>query len=338
MKIGAVPYRMARGGPIAFFLVVSFVWLIVLAELFDTATTLVFGFPAFDLSTLNTNYSQGAAIQDVLNGLLDDARFLPFRLYTLFLLFVAMRLLWPLVKLHALPSFKPIRRFKRYVFLAPRELRSLLYIFRNHVFWNPGIPVASFRALGAYCLYAIFLFNALYVAFYISDSRWQAVIVKILWQKLELRTTSSLVGGQLAVIALCLALFLVSFLISGYFLRCTKRLTAMTADVRRAIDERPPVLYLRSFRNDALPANDTSQGLSRYFDPYRERSNLEELIVSCCKGSGPVVAIGDPKTHVQPTGAARMWRHTSWHDMVIKLMSKSAEIRLMAVKTSVHVS
>jgi len=107
-------------------------------------------------------------------------------------------------------------------------------------------------------------------------------------------------------IAFVLLLSRLWFLISKLFLLLSNRALVISADRLRAIDTRNPVLYLRSFRNDKLPAIAPGEtGFLAAFDPYRETATMEQLILRRCHAIGPVVAIADPKIPIQPFGAAR---------------------------------
>lgn len=132
--------------------------------------------------------------------------------------------------------------------------------------------------------------------------------------------------GEVFIIAIMLLLARFVSWLSKLSLHAARRLAATTAGKILAADERPPVLYLRSFRNDVLPAREVNEGLG-FYDPTRERSRLEELVAARCSVVGPVVAIADPKMPIQPTGASREHASDSeWRDVVRNLMSKAALI------------
>jgi hypothetical protein len=175
--------------------------------------------------------------------------------------------------------------------------------------------------------------EALYEPFNAASETWR---IERLHGYFDPSGAASIYGGsdtagfiifELICIAATVVVSVLLFSLSRLFLTATKRLAAMTAAKLRAIDKRPPVLYLRSFRNDALPAEAGNEGITRFFDPYRESGRLEELVVSRATAVGPVVAIGDPKTPIQLTGAARLWAaDADWQDVVTALIAEAAAI------------
>jgi hypothetical protein len=208
---------------------------------------------------------------DLDDDLLRDPRLLPFRLYTLLIYAVALRWAWRIGRVHVLPALRPIRRFRRIVFASPGDLSSLLRLLKGFSFTRATSRKVA-GALGAYLLYLVFLFLALWPAFHAAEPDWQARVAKSFWHD----SASLMVILQLMAVLLTLGLAYLMFAVSSFFLNRAKRQTAMTADSLRMVDKRAPVLYLRSFRNDYLPAEPgADRGISRFFDPYRERERLE---------------------------------------------------------------
>jgi hypothetical protein len=77
-------------------------------------------------------------------------------------------------------------------------------------------------------------------------------------------------------------------------------------------DDRPPVLYLRSFKDD----DDASRGIVNY--------TVEEDLAEVLKELGPVVTVGRPGEEVPQPGAARMYvAPDEWQTAVTDLMLKS---------------
>ena len=279
------------------------------------------------LENSDVGYPLGAHGSEALR----DPRVLPFACYSLLINAGLLRVFWPMAKLALLPSLKPVRRRKRLVFAAPGDLRLLFRVVRNWSFRTSTLKPIG--ALVAYFLYLLCMGEALYEPINAADETWR---IERLHGYFDPGGTASIYGGsdtagliiyELICIVAMLAVSAFLFGLSRLFLIATKRLAAMTAARLRAIDERPPVLYLRSFRNDALPAEAGNEGITRFFDPYRESGRLEELVVSRATALGPVVAIGDPKTPIQRTGAARLWAaDADWQDVVTALMAEAAAI------------
>ena len=95
--------------------------------------------------------------------------------------------------------------------------------------------------------------------------------------------------------------------------RRAKKHLAPSAATARSRDNRPPILLLRSFRDD-----ETRVLLSGWSaSPWGTNTTLEELVVDCLAGHGPVVAIGRPGEALPPLGAAREYvDHGSWQQRV----------------------
>lgn len=143
-----------------------------------------------------------------------------------------------------------------------------------------------------------------------------------------LENLAAIYALELALFALALAAARLLLGVSKLFLFLSDRALVASAMRIRAVDQRRPVLYLRSFRNDRLPATDPRErGVIALFDPYRESSTLEALLVRRCHAVGPVVAIADPKAWLTPVGAAR--QHASddaWRDVVTDYMNEAQRV------------
>src|SRR5262249_39724807 len=101
-----------------------------------------------------------------------------------------------------------------------------------------------------------------------------------------------------------------------------KRLAARRAAEMREQDKRPPVLFLRSFADDAMPLKKMSLWtrflLSRYF--VWDYTSFEETLVRVFSPCGAVVAIGRPGEVLPPLGAAREWlSNQHWQQRVAEL-------------------
>jgi hypothetical protein len=79
------------------------------------------------------------------------------------------------------------------------------------------------------------------------------------------------------------------------------------------LDERPPILYLRSFQQDLLNNSTLTRGYE---------STFEERLARVLRDIGPVVAVGHPYERVPPDGAARLYLDSErWQAEVPRLMS-----------------
>ena len=111
--------------------------------------------------------------------------------------------------------------------------------------------------------------------------------------------------------------------------RRARRLAAVDAHHLMQRDTRPPVLYLRSFGDDALKLWTATFGrpslLERFtprrFDPF------EEVIARHFSLTGPVIALNPPDIKLAPLGAARETLNSAnWQATISEWMSRSAVI------------
>jgi hypothetical protein len=110
--------------------------------------------------------------------------------------------------------------------------------------------------------------------------------------------------------------------------RRARRRAMLSAEAARQLDARPPILFLRAFRDDQVSlAAARLPLLLRLIDPDGIGGSLEELIVQECTWLGPVLAIGDPSHPLPPLGVSRMYcSGDTWQDTVNGLMQESARI------------
>jgi hypothetical protein len=94
------------------------------------------------------------------------------------------------------------------------------------------------------------------------------------------------------------------------------------------IDARPPVLFLRAFRDDQIPLAEPKRTLfGRLVDLGRPHTNLDLLLLELGTPYGPVVALGNPTDSLPPYGAARgYFDHKTWQDSVRQLAAESTVI------------
>ncbi|HXC81333.1 MAG TPA: hypothetical protein VNV62_05705 [Trebonia sp.] len=120
--------------------------------------------------------------------------------------------------------------------------------------------------------------------------------------------------------------------IGAIIARHARRLTAVDAYRLMRQDSRPPVLYLRSFRDDKLKLLSATLGrpslierfTPRRFDPF------EEVIARHLAGTGPVIALNPPGTKLAPLGAARETLDSdAWQATISDWMAQAALIVLI---------
>ena len=104
------------------------------------------------------------------------------------------------------------------------------------------------------------------------------------------------------------------------------RFDAISAAEVLSEDRRPPVVYLRSFRQDddrLLP------GVMRIFAFY-VAMNFEQILTAILSPIGPVVAIGRPAEEVPELGAARMYfPNDEWREQIGAFMARA---RLVVIR------
>jgi hypothetical protein len=125
-------------------------------------------------------------------------------------------------------------------------------------------------------------------------------------------------GFLLAVVLIALGMVGSWLLIRG------KRHLAPTAEEVMTADPRPPVIYLRVFRDDSTGA----VGHGAYFLPSLSE---EEQLARVISRIGPFVAIGRPGDDLPELGAARLYvSDAEWQEQVTELMQKANLVVLRA--------
>ena len=89
--------------------------------------------------------------------------------------------------------------------------------------------------------------------------------------------------------------------------RRARRLAALDADEVLRRDQRPMVLYLRTFADDSLTIRTATYARRSFIDRLSPRrfERFEEVLVRNLTMIGPVVALNPPSTNLAPIGAAR---------------------------------
>jgi TM2 domain-containing membrane protein YozV len=113
--------------------------------------------------------------------------------------------------------------------------------------------------------------------------------------------------------------------------RCSRRFDAISADEAMALDPRPPVLYLRSFQDDAVALiDDGGSAMMRHVMQAISPPSPEQEMADILARVGPVVAIGKPGEPLPQLGAARLYvSNDQWQSKVTELM---AVARLVVVR------
>ena len=108
--------------------------------------------------------------------------------------------------------------------------------------------------------------------------------------------------------------------------------SAKVATVRQADnvlqqDDRPPIVYLRSFSLDDLEINRPSSITNKFFG---HTNRLEEILSAILKQYGPAIALGDPNDKSPIPGFARKWvPHDAWKETILSLISRAQLVVMM---------
>jgi hypothetical protein len=150
------------------------------------------------------------------------------------------------------------------------------------------------------------------------------------WSKWSTRDEVLLLVVALSGPLIALALGRSFFAIARALRRIALRRSLRSADAARRDDSRPPVLFLRSFRDDQVKLSGARLPFQlRFFDPGTEAGTLEALLLRVMTPVGPVIAIGNPSDPIPPLGAARSYlADRQWQDVVRNLIR---EARLVVV-------
>jgi hypothetical protein len=115
--------------------------------------------------------------------------------------------------------------------------------------------------------------------------------------------------------------------------RHARRLASVEARRLMLRDTRPPVLYLRSFGDDALQLRAATLGRPWLIERFalNRFDAFEEVIVRHLSLRGPVIALNPPGTKLAPLGAARETLDPAgWQSTIADWMAQSALIVVIA--------
>lgn len=136
--------------------------------------------------------------------------------------------------------------------------------------------------------------------------------------------------------ALLLACVVVGLILAGDLVgRGARRHLTLSYDETRRNDKRPPILFLRSFKNDqvALPIERQSI-FDRIVPKFTEARNLDQALLEAATPHGPVIAIGRPGEPKPPFGASRKYvAHAEWQAVVRSWAAESQRIIIVLDNT-----
>jgi hypothetical protein len=122
---------------------------------------------------------------------------------------------------------------------------------------------------------------------------------------LERAASLHIAPGHLSTLTLLAGLVLL--VLGGIAVRLARMWSRATAQRLRQLDARPPILYLRSFDDDALPLPTVLSGRRPFLELFvpRGADPFEEALAWELAPYGPVVAVGRPGRSLASLGAAR---------------------------------
>jgi hypothetical protein len=153
-----------------------------------------------------------------------------------------------------------------------------------------------------------------------------------LWNAYDKNPVVPMLVANIFIVAIVVAIPYLAMLafrfVGGRSLRASRRYLRVSLEQAQASDPRPPVLFLRSFRDDAVVLPAPAAGIAFQLFNYAERNkSLDELLLEEGTSLGPVVALGNPTDAVPPYGAARAYfQHGDWQNMVTRLMEDAVAI------------
>lgn len=104
------------------------------------------------------------------------------------------------------------------------------------------------------------------------------------------------------------------------------------------VDSRPPVLFLRSFRDDQVTLPKTPL-LRRLWAAVPEPQRLDHKLIEEFSYYGPVVALGKPGEEALPYGAARLYvAHADWQEKVLEIAREARAIVVVADRNESRVA
>ncbi|RZL86245.1 MAG: hypothetical protein EOP82_30565 [Variovorax sp.] len=132
--------------------------------------------------------------------------------------------------------------------------------------------------------------------------------------------------------AITLAIGRLFFALSRRLRSLALRRSLKTATELRRDDLRPPILFLRSFRDDQVSLSEAPLPFAlRFFDPGVEAQTLEALVIRSMAPIGPVIAIGNPADTLPPLGAARSYLENEDWQGVIRFLIAEARIVVISL-------
>jgi hypothetical protein len=116
--------------------------------------------------------------------------------------------------------------------------------------------------------------------------------------------------------------------LANLLLRAAQNRIRFSIEQLTTADPRPPILFLRAFRDDQVElSNPRLTLLGRFFAIATRRQSLDHLLLQEGTLYGPVVALGNPNDKFPPYGVARGYvDHAHWQGAVSRLANDSLAV------------
>lgn len=113
-----------------------------------------------------------------------------------------------------------------------------------------------------------------------------------------------------------------------------KRHATPSAEELMAVDPRPPVIYMRSFKDDPAAAHIMAGAQIGWAFIFGALDTEEEMLAKVLHNFGPMISIGRPGEELPELGAARMYvSEAEWHAKVEQLMKGASLVVLRLGQT-----
>lgn len=143
---------------------------------------------------------------------------------------------------------------------------------------------------------------------------------------LELIGTKSAKASGLSTFPFIVGGVTIASLLVGLAARAgARRLMISSIRESQEYDPRPPILFLRSFRDDQVALSPPRIPVfGRLVNLFQRKGSLDVILLEEGTAYGPVVAIGQPGEPIPPYGASRGYFHgRNWKEAVAKLADDS---------------
>ena len=203
----------------------------------------------------------------------------------------------------------------------------------------PGADIGIFqsaRKAAAFSFVAVLCEGTAYYAYVQLPGKFLDLLEKI--ETGSSSTYSAMQGSPPAIVLFIVLIFLTMqfgiiqafFAASRKLRRKARRLLVQPLVETTQSDERPPVLFLRSFKDDQMSLESAKvHWFIRVFDPGVEAGTFEEIMLHNLSREGPIIAVGNPKDVDAPIGASREYlEEDQWKD---KILHHLDEARLIVI-------